>query len=195
MNRSRRTRPEPGFSLVEVLVTLTILAVVAGVLSTVLLASNRTHIKSTRRAQIQGASRQAMSLLTSEIRNAGADPRIPAAGILGVVAADTHAVRVRADMNADGAISTTEPSEDITYTYDAANDRLTRNPGSGAVSALENVTDLRFTYFDLSNAPLVTMPLSATDRALVHSIGITLTTEDRDSSPFTLTTRVTLRNQ
>jgi type IV pilus assembly protein PilW len=187
-------RNSAGFTLVELLVSLTIFAVVTGVLTTVLVSANRTHRQTTHRAEIQAASRQALSLLTAELAQAGADPRIPPVGIPGIVAADSASLRVRADLNADGTIQTTEPSEDITYTYNAGAGTLLRNPGSGAAVVLQNVTGMRFTYFDAADQPLSTLPLSATDRALVRSIGITLTSSDRDSHPFTHNTRITLRN-
>jgi type IV pilus assembly protein PilW len=187
-------RSSAGFTLVELLVSLTIFAVVAGVLTTVLVSANRTHRQTTHRAEIQAASRQALSLLTAELAQAGADPMIPPVGIVGIVAADSASVRVRADLNSNGTIQTTEPSEDVTYTYNAGAGTLLRNPGSGAATVLQNVTDMRFTYFDAANQPLSAMPLSATDRARVRSIGITLTSADRDSHPFTHTTRITLRN-
>lgn len=190
-----RLRESAGFTLVELLVTLTIMATVVGVLSSILVSSNRTQRKTTRRAEIQAASRQALSLLTTELRQAGADPSVTPVGIVGIVAADSHSVRVRADVNADGAIQTAEPSEDVTFTYDAAAQTLLRNPGSGAVTALERVIDMRFSYFDAADQPLSVLPLSATDRALVRSIGVNLTCEDRDSHPFTHSTRVALRNQ
>jgi prepilin-type N-terminal cleavage/methylation domain-containing protein len=190
-----RLRKSDGFSLVELMVTLTILAAVAGILSSVLVSANRTHRMTTRRAEIQASSRQALALLTTELLQAGADPSIPPVGITAIVSADSVSVRVRSDINGDGTIQTTEPSEDVTYTYNPVAKTLTRNPGSGAVSALERVTNMRFSYFDANDQPLTTLPLSATDRALVRSIGVTLTCEDRDSHPFTHTTRITLRNQ
>jgi type IV pilus assembly protein PilW len=187
-------RPSAGFSLVEMLVTLTIFAVVAGILATVLVSANRTHRQTTHRADIQAASRQALSLLTAELAQAGADPMIPPVGIVGLIVADSTSVRLRADLNADGTIQTTEPSEDVTYTYDAGAGTLFRNPGAGAAALLQNVTNVRFTYFGATDQPLSALPLSAADRARVRSIGITLTSEERDSHPFTHTTRITLRN-
>lgn len=184
-----------GFTLIETLVTFTILALVVAVLSTVLISTGRTYRKTARRAEVQAASRQAVSILVMELRQAGADPRIPPAGIVGVVAADANLIRVRADLNADGAIQTTEPSEDVTYTFDPGTHVLLRNPGSGAVSAVDHVADVRFSYFDPSDQPLSVLPLSAADRARVRSIGVDLTCEDRDSRPFVLSTRITLRNQ
>jgi hypothetical protein len=132
--------------------------------------------------------------MTTELRQAGADPSNPPAGIVGIVHADSGNVHIRADLSGDGLIQTAEPSEDVTYNWDPATQTLSRDPGAGAATLLTHVTSMRLTYFDASNNPLTTLPLSTSDAALVHVIGITVTTEDRDSHPLTLTTKVTLRN-
>lgn len=195
MTRSPRLRTETGFSLTELMVTLTVLAAVVALLAGIMMSTHRTHQRTTTRAALQAASRQALSLMTTELRQAGADPRIPPAGIVGVMAADSTSVRIRADLNGDGAITTAEPSEDVTFAWDPVAKTLTRNPGSGEVAALERVTSLRFRYFDAASQPMTFLPLSAADRARVRTIAVTLTCEDRGSQPFTIDTRVTLRNQ
>jgi len=193
MNRSHRH--SSGFTLLELLVTLTILAMVLLVLSSIFVATNRTHRKVNRNANLQASSRQTLSLMSTEIREAGADPSIPAIGLVGIVTADSTTLRVRADLNADGAITTTEPSEDVTYSYVAGTKTIQRNPGAGAADLLKNVTSIRFTYFDATNTPLTSLPLSAADRLAVHSIGVAITCLDRDSQTLNLSSRITLRNQ
>ena len=131
--------------------------------------------------------------MTTEIRQAGMDP-VPV-GVVGVVAAQARMVRIRADLNGDGAIQTTEPSEDVTYRYDDTTRVVTRDPGTGPVAILNNVTAMQLTYFDSANQPVAPLPLNATAAARVASIGLTVTSENRDSKPITLTTRITLRNR
>lgn len=184
-----------GFTLVELLVALTIMAALTVVLASVLIATLHTQRRTMSRAEVQGASRQTVALMATELRQAGSDPRIPPVGIVGVVAADSQSVHIRADLNADGAIGTAEPSENVTFSYDPNAQTVIRDPGTGAEVLQNNVTDLRFTYFDSANQPLTSLPLSATDCSLVHSIGLTLTCDASDSHPLTLTTRINLRNQ
>jgi hypothetical protein len=136
-----------------------------------------------------------VALMTTEIRQAGADPSSPPVGIVGIVLADSHRVRVRADLNGDGAIQTTEPSEDVVYAWDDTLGVITRDPGTGPTALMANVTDMRLTYFDSASQPITPLPLSATNAARVSAIGLTITSEDRDSHPMTLTTRITLRNR
>ncbi len=81
--------------------------------------------------------------MPTELRRAGADPNIPPVGIVGVSSADSVTVRVRGDLNGDGVIQTTEPSEDVTYSYVAATGVPSRNPGSGVQEVL---TCTRFEY-------------------------------------------------
>ena len=192
---TRAPRHSSGFTLLELLVTLTILAMVLLVLSSIFIATNRTHRKVNRNANLQASTRQTLSLMTTEIREAGADPAVPPIGLVGILTADSTTLRVRADLNADGAITTTEPSEDVTYSYVAGSKTVQRNPGTGASDLLKNVTAIRFTYFDGTNTPLTTLPLSAADRLAVHSIGVTITCLDRDSQTLTLDNRIFLRNQ
>jgi hypothetical protein len=104
-------------------------------------------------------------------------------------------IRVRADLNGDGVIQTTEPSEDVTYRYNDTTRVVTRDPGSGPAPMLSNVTAMQLTYFDAANQPLATLPLTSADAARVSAIGLTLTTSNRDSRSITLTTRIALRNR
>lgn len=187
-------RPDSGMTLVELMIVTAILATVILTLTSILLSSSRVQSRTVRRAEVQADCRQTISLISTELRQAGADPRNPPMGVVAIVAADSVTIHTRADLNGNGAIETAEPSEDVTYAYNAANQVVTRDPGTGPVTVLSNVTDMRLTYFDTANLPVTPLPLSAADAARVHSIGLTITSVDRDSQPLTLTTRVTLRN-
>ena len=184
-----------GMTLVELLITTAILGIVLLVVTGIMLSSSRLETRTVRRATVQAASRQALALMTTELRQAGADPGNPPAGVVGIVSADSNQVRVRADLNGDGAIQTAEPSEDVTYSYNDTTNSISRNPGSGPTDLISNVTDMRLSYFDAANQPITPLPLSTANAARVTAIGLTITSESRDSHPITLTTRITLRNR
>ena len=188
--RSRRAR---GFTLAEILIALTVLGIVMVVLSSIMISSNRSHRKTVRQAELQTDVRQALDLIAAELRQAGADSG--SVGIVPVLYADSIQVHVRADLNSNGTIETTEPSEDITYSYSPGSKAIMRNPGTGAVTMLPNVTAMTLRYYAASNTLLVPVPLSSTNLGLVHSIGLTVTAANVDSLPATVTTRITLRNQ
>jgi type IV pilus assembly protein PilW len=181
-------------TLVELLVATTILALLCVILTGVFFSTSRLHTRTTQRAEVQMSSRQGLALMTSELRQAGADPGDPPIGLAGVVSARGDLIRIRADLNGDGVIQTTEPSEDVTYSFDSTTHVVSRDPGSGAAVLIPNVTAMGLTYFDDANQPLGPLPLSAGNAARVRAVGVTITSEDRDSRAITLTTRIALRN-
>lgn len=190
-------RPSPrdaGMTLVELMVTTLLLSAVVLIITTIFFSTARLHTRTARRAELQMESRQGLSLLTTELRQAGTDPGDPPIGIVPIVAGREDLIRLRADLNGDRVIQTTEPSEDVTYSYDSAAKTIVRDPGSGPAVIVRNVTAMTLTYFDSANQPITTLPLSASDAARVRSVGVTVTSVDRDAPPITLKTRVTLRN-
>jgi type IV pilus assembly protein PilW len=193
--RRRVPRADDGLTLIELLISIGILAVVIGILMTFLLSSTHQSSRTSQRADVQGGCRQALSLMTTEIRQAGADPSIPPAGIVGIVSADSVSIRVRSDLNGDGVIQTAEPSEDVTYRYSGTSQTLQRDPGTGAATILANVTAMTLTYFDNTGTQILPQPLSAGDAARVHGVGVTLTAAEGRSRPMTLTTTINLRNR
>ncbi|MCC6348450.1 MAG: prepilin-type N-terminal cleavage/methylation domain-containing protein [Candidatus Eisenbacteria bacterium] len=192
---AHRLESARGMTLVELLVTMSILGVVLMVVTGIMLSTSRVEGRTVRRAEVQASSRQALALMTTELRQAGADPSSPPVGITAVVSADSHLVRVRADLNGDGTIQTAEPSEDVTYHFVDTTGVVTRDPGAGPATVLANVRDLQFAYFDAAGQPITPLPLSPANAARVAAIGLTVTTENRDSAPMTLSTRITLRNR
>lgn len=195
MERNVSHRGQRGMTIIELLVTLGVLAIVVLALTTILFSSTRQSGQTAKRADVQAAARQAMALMTTELRQAGADPSIPPVGVLAIVSGDSVSVRVRSDLSGDGTIQTTEPSEDVTYSWDSATQVLSRNPGAGATALGSNVTDMRLRYFAADGSALTALPLSTTDAALVTSIDVSLTVTEDGAQPITLSTRVNLRNR
>lgn len=191
--RTERRDPS-GFSLIEIMIVTVLMAAVVLAVSSILMTSSRVEGRTVRRARSQGDARQTLTLMTTEIRQAGADPSIPPIGVLGLVSADSLTIHIRADLNGNGVIETAEPSEDITYAWDSTAHTITRNPGSGAAVVDSNVTAFALTYFDNTGAQIDPVPLSAANAARVCSVGLTMTAIDKDSQPITLTSRIALRN-
>ena len=194
--RTQRSAPRrlAGFTLVELMIAIVVLSIVVVGVSSILMTSGRAESRTVRRARLQGDARQTLYLMTTEIRQAGADPGNPPIGLVGLASASDASVHIRADLNGNGAIETAEPSEDITYAWDSTAKVIRRDPGTGAAVVDSNVTALTFTYFDATGLPVVPTPLSAADCARVCSIGVSMTALDNDSQPITLTARIALRN-
>ena len=183
-----------GMTLLELMVVVMILGVVMLTLMGIALSTTRLHGKTSRLAGVQMSARQGMALMETEIRQAGADPGNPPLGVIGIASAQANLLRVRANLDGNAVLTTTEPSEDVIYSYNAGTRSILRNPGTGAQVLVPNVESMVFSYFDGTNALITPLPLSATDAARVRSVGLTITAMDADSMAITLSTRIALRN-
>jgi prepilin-type N-terminal cleavage/methylation domain-containing protein len=182
-----------GLTLVELIVTVIILGIVLVVVNQVFFSSTRLYGSTSTRANQQMSARAGLSVMANELRTAGCDPSIPPAGIQAILSAAGDTVRVQSDLTGDGAIQTAEPSEDVMYYYDAGQQAVMRDPGTGPEVMIPNVTGCQFTYFDVDNNALVP-PLNTADRSRVRSIGINITTETQRGGQMTANTRISLRN-
>jgi Tfp pilus assembly protein PilW len=179
-------------TLIEMMVALSMFAVVMGVIFTFLGNSRRAYTSTSERADYQQSLRAVISLLTREIRSAGCDPID--AGFDRFVTADDQRLRVRMDLDGDGDTSDTNPDEDVSWQYLPVAMELQRNGGAGNQTVLRNVTDVAFTYFDEEGNSLPATPLSAADRELVRYVDISLTGESGTGEEISYRTRILVRN-
>jgi type IV pilus assembly protein PilW len=179
--------------MVEIMVTTVVFGIVVVVLNTLFFSSNKVYTRTNQRVGLQASSRTAMSIMTTEIRQAGCDPM--SVGLSGVMRATADSLRVRADTNGDGAISVVEPSEDIVYFYDADAQTLNRDPGTGAAVIVANVTSAGFSYLDGANNTLGPLPLDSNQAERVRTIVISLTQVSADAGDVSFATSIALRNQ
>jgi type IV pilus assembly protein PilW len=185
-------RNTDGLTLVEVMMTLLIFATVLAVINNVFFTTQNLYSSTSQRASMQMNARSGLGVMMTEIRMAGCDPTD--AGIVGLVRATQDSVRVRSDLNGDGAITTNEPSEDVLYFYDTSAEILYRDPGTGPVAMVPDVTAMSFGYFDVDNQALLPLPLNTARAALVRSIGIIISSETPRGGDISTSTRIGLRN-
>jgi len=181
-----------GLTLVEIMMTLLIFGVVMGVVTNVFFGTQGMYSRTSQRADQQMNTRAGLTVMTEEIRRAGADPN--ATGITGLMAAEGDTVRVQAELNDVDGIQTAEPSEDVTYYYDDVAGAVMRDNGTGPQPMIQNVTAFQIQYFDGNNNVLGPLPLNNAQSALVRSVGITITTNTPQGGQMTVNTRVGLRN-
>lgn len=181
-----------GLTLVEVMMTLLIFAVVLAVVNNVFFTTQGLYSRTQQRAEMQMSTRAGLTVMVTELRALGCDPT--EAGIAGLRNATADSCRFQSDINGDGAIQTAEPSEDIVYFFDPNQETVFRDPGTGAQVFIENVTQFTFQYFDANNQPLGPLPLSSQLIPQVRSIGIAITAEASRGGEINTTTRVGLRN-
>lgn len=178
--------------MVELMVTTVALGIILAVVNSVFFTSNDMYARTNQRAEIQMDNRLGMGIMAREIRVAGCDP--DQVGVQGIVRAAADTIRVRADRDADGFIQTTEPSEDVTYFYDAGQQMIFRNPGTGPQPIVDNVSALTITYLDASNNVLGPLPLTALQANKVRLVSLAMTTTSQDAGEITLNTTIMLRN-
>lgn len=195
-------RQPGGFTLVEMLIALALGSLVLLGLFDFLSFQQRAYMVQEWVAEMQQNARAAMDVLTREIRMAGYNPTsITGLGAPGVVIAEGGRLHFIADLNANG-MTASDPNEDVTYRYDSANLRITRQVGSGeAQPVAERVTALSFTYRDAAGSDITSSPINV---ANIRQIAIELTTRTSVRDPnypnnggyrtTTLTTVVTPRN-
>lgn len=181
-----------GLTLVEMMMTLLIFAVVLAVVNNVFFTTQGLYTQTQQRAGMQMSTRASLGVMVIELRSVGCDPT--EAGIAGIRRATQDSCRFQADVSGDGVIQTVEPSEDVVYYYDSDQETVFRNPGTGPQTFMTDVTQFAFQYFDQNNNQLGPLPLPNNLLSQVRSIGIVVTAETPRGGEMSTSTRVGLRN-
>lgn len=179
-------------TLVEMMISLTVFAVIMGVVFTFLANSRRTYSSTSERVEYQQSIRAVLSLLTKEIRSAGCDPSGNGFDHFSV-AGDTQ-LSLAMDLDGNGDTLGNSPDESVVYQYDAAQEELNRDGGAGAQAILRNVSGILFAYFDVDGNPLLVTPLSPGDRAAIRYVDIDITGESDTGEIVNYSTRILIRN-
>jgi type IV pilus assembly protein PilW len=117
-------------------------------------------------------ARASMDMMASEITMAGYNP---AGAVFSGIPYDSSKLQLYADLNGNGVL--TDSSENITYTYDAANKRIVRNTGNGNQPFAENIQALNFEYLDSQGNP-------TTVTANIRQIRLTIIVQSSKPDPY-----------
>lgn len=196
---------EGGFTLVELLVSLTLAMLVAGAIA----AFNRFQLFSLQnqavQLDVQGTARAVTDLVAREVRRAGLNAKPP---VCGLTHARWNSIRIKADYNNDGSVS--GPNEDITYHYDVFRrviERTDHNANRTDV-LVEGFETMLFAlqYFDGNGTELIgSLGISGLDpaqRTAVRRVRVSLVLREDAADPTnaqrfeaTLATDIDLRNR
>lgn len=168
----KRTTTPSGFTLVEVLVSLSILGVVTGIMATLLVNNSRVNKKSMLQIEAQSNARTTLSLIVQVLRTAGWDPR--SVGFAPVVldsnlSDSVNYITIQADLNADGDINDTD--ENVTIRQSNGKVELKRTSAGSYETVGANITndangdgtaEPMFTPDSTSNPTRVTVTVTAT---------------------------------
>jgi type IV pilus assembly protein PilW len=188
----RKIRTSIGFSLVELMVAMTIGLIVVGVIGATFVMQHKSYNDQSQIIALQENLRAGLDIMTREIMLAGYDPT-GAAGA-GILIADSNRLQITMDLTGDGDVD--DSNEDILFEIDGSALQLKRNNQPLA----EFITGLTFTYYDVNDALLSGVPLNAADRARVARITVSLTGRTPKADPVlgyrqrTFTEDIRLRN-
>jgi len=191
-------RSEKGFTLVEIMVTLAIMAVVMAGVYLTFYSQQKSYTVQEQVAEMQQNLRGAMYLMSKEIKMAGCNPTGQAQAGIVTAAADSISFTMdlwgkSTDDPPNGSIS--NPNENITYALaDISGDqameiiRTDNNSGLGPQVVAENIDSLNFVYLD-SNGNVTT------DLLRIRSVQITVVAKtDQADRQKRLATHIKCRN-
>jgi prepilin-type N-terminal cleavage/methylation domain-containing protein len=172
-----RKTGEKGFSLLELLIAMTIMAIMMGLASALLYRGIGVRSRESRRTDALTSTQAALNLLSREIANSGFgidDNATTANPNNGLVLADSNAQQIhfRSNINNVGpgpynptctAVCTSDAGEDVTFFFDSSTNSIVRYDKYGSpqtavvVNRISNVT---FSYYDYASDGTVTGPVS-----------------------------------
>ncbi len=172
-----------GFTLIELMVAMVISIIVMGAIYAVYISQTRVQVTQEVHLELQENLRAALTIMTQEIRTAGADPTYRAgAEIIKAVDDELHFTRDITGGNIDGRPSydgtTNNPSENIRYKVCPNNNHLGRDisgeeDDDKLQPLLDNVDALNFVYLDINGTRLGT-PVSDGELDDIREILVTI---------------------
>jgi type IV pilus assembly protein PilW len=164
-----------GFTLVELLISMSIAMVILAAVTTTFMSQSRIYNAQEQVNEMQQNVRGALDILSRELKMAGYKPS--GGGFNGITYSTTQ-LMVQADLDSNGAISTSSTAnEQITYAYDTANQRITRAVGTGGAQVLaEHITAFTFSYLD-------SLAVATTVSANIRQVTISITAKTAKPDP------------
>src|SRR3990170_6737744 len=156
-NEMTRWDDQQGFSLLEVLISLSVFTIVIFAVYTTFTASHRTFVRGEDKIELQQTSRVAMGMAASEIRTAGYDPSnvMTLMPTTAIQVANANTLTLIADVDGDNV------TDQVTYRLQGT--QLIRDlaswggaapfPAPAPEQLADGVTTLTFAYFDSSDNP------------------------------------------
>lgn len=209
--KAAKKDPESGFSLVELLIAMSISLVIMGAASTLLSTSFKIRSRENARTDSIADVQRALNIMAREVAIGGYGFD-PSSNGLVVGDSDASSIRVRSNLNrySAGSMTIESENEDIKYFVDTTNDqnylvRYDRFSGQQATVLANRIDDLDIVYWSPTNTAL---NVAADSSQVANAIGVRITVAvdlpavGMPSSPgyqpatiMRLTSDVTLRNK
>lgn len=180
----QKCKKNKGFSLIELIIAMTITLVLLGIVSTLLSGALGTRQRESRRTDALVTAQAALNLMSREISNSGF-------GLItnGIIVADSNSNKIHFRANIEnGDQQTGAVGEDVTYYFDEANKSIVRydpneNPQTSAiVNRISQVNFQYFEYVDNGNST-ATLQIAPTDKTALIKISITIELDPVQGQP------------
>lgn len=198
---AKRSNLEAGFSIVELLVTLTIMLIIMGTVVTLFSRSLNTRRRESSRTDALTASQAALNVMSREIANAGYGTITN--GVMSDSTNDRfHFVSNHVNTN-DNFL---QPGEDVTYYFEPATQSILRHDANGQGGGvpltsiiINQISRVEYEYFNYTGSnPLptvTTFPTADTGRVRIRlTINLEQVAGQVNPANVVLTSDVTLRN-
>jgi prepilin-type N-terminal cleavage/methylation domain-containing protein len=211
---ANKKHAQSGFSLLELLVAMTVMLIMMGVASTLFSRSLGVRLRESRTTDALASAYAALNVMSREISNGGFGLVNPATGLAtnGIVLADSsnHQIHVRSNFTNTASYTdptapgqTNDPGEDVTYYFESSTKSIVRydphsNPTTSVV--VNKISNVTFNYYDYvtsgsSGSGPNTTPTAATGR-IVLTVTVDLDPVYGQPNPqaITFSTEVNMRN-
>lgn len=198
--KSKNTNSIKGFSLIELLIAMTVTLVLMGIASTLFSGALGTKKRESRKTDALTSAQAALNIMSREIANSGYG--LEGNGIV-LSESNSSRIRVRANLVNTNLIIN-DAGEDVTYFFDNATDSIVRydlnavNPKTSVViNKISEVNFCYYTYTGTNSNPVGCGVAPTADTGRVR-ITVTVRLEEVQGQPknqtVKLTSDVTLRN-
>ncbi|NNE67519.1 MAG: type II secretion system protein [Pyrinomonadaceae bacterium] len=194
----QRPKKQEGFSIVELLISMTLILVLLAVVTSIFADAIGFRERESSKTDALTAAKAALNVLSREISNSGY-------GLThnGIVVADSDSTQLHFRSNWDNSdMLTVSPGEDVTYYFDTSTNSIVRydpNDSPTTSAVINEISSVTFQYFDYAGASstptLSDTPSSNTGRVRV-TVSVILGEVQGQPSGQTVsyTSDVTLRN-
>ena len=146
IRRHQLVSSSSGFSLLELLIAMTITLAVMAAASTLLATSLRTRTRENQRSNALAAAQRALNIMSREIGNSGYG--LTDNGIV-VADSDDDSIRVRANLNNGPDLN--QANEDVRFVFQGDNDVIVRVENAGTTGVLATgITSMTIEYLSVS---------------------------------------------
>ena len=179
----QRTRPQAGFTLVELLVAMTLALIAMAAIYSAYVTQQRAYKTTQDVTAIQQNLRAGMYFLEKDLRMAGYDPED--SGSFGFTNMGLNDFKYTWDVDEDGFLDPT--TEYVAYKFESPETTLERDRGDGSFNDIaSDITNVTFYYYNSSG-------VTAMNTSAIRSVLVYMTAE-RGGHSRTMSSQIWCRN-